>query len=213
MGLMHGWIDTITSWIEGLGGWVYLAATLLAFGESVILVSYFLPGVMLMAFLGFLCYAGVYDIRWMLLAAFAGHFGGEMANYYLGLRRGRELFSRHNRWLRLEVLERVERGFHEGALHILVVGQFVGVLRPIVSFTAGMTRYALARFLPVIVVLDFLWALTHVGAGYVLGASWAKAAHALDRVTLGVVAAGAVAGVAWWMVKRRRKAGKVKNLS
>lgn len=202
---MHAWFDTFIRAFANLGGWVYLVAALIAFGESVILVSYFLPGVMIMAFLGFLCYLEVYDFRWMLLAATIGHFGGEMTNYYLGLRRGRDLFSRHNRFLRLDVLERVERAFHEGAVHIMIVGHFIGLLRPIVSFTAGMTRYALPRFLGLMSVLTFVWALTHLGVGYVLGASWAKAAHYLNRISLGVGGAVLVIAAAGWLVRRRRK--------
>jgi membrane protein DedA with SNARE-associated domain len=192
-------MDHLWRWVQTLGAWAYLVAAIFAFCESLI-ISYLVPGVIVMAFAGFLCYSGVYSLSSMIVAAFIGHFIGEMVNYFIGHHRGRTLFQEHHRYLHLDLLETVERRFHENALYIMAVGQFVGALRPLVSLAAGVIRFPLYRYIPVMLVLDFLWAFVHVGIGYLLGASWATAPHVLGRFALLIVLAVVLFAVGRWLV-------------
>lgn len=203
---MSDLFDGTLQWFQGLGSMAYVAAVLVSFLESIIVLAYFLPGAVLLAFIGFLCYLKSYNFYGMLLAGFVGHFLGEFVNYELGRRKGRPFFQAHNRYLNLELLQNVEHRFHENALRLIFAGQFVGMLRPIVSFTAGMIHYPMSNFLPAFLVVDFLWALAHLGIGYLLGASWAKAAQytgGFGLVLLAVVVAGSL--LSWWMRRRKKR--------
>ena len=174
-GNMSHYLDIIIDWIRQLGNFAYLIMAIFAFGESLIIISYFLPCVVLMAAVGFLCYLKLFSFTGMIAATFLGHFAGEIANYYAGHHGGRQIFQKHNRVLSLDLLDKVERRFHENALRLMAIGQFIGMLRPLVGFTAGMIRYPFLRFTLAMFVLDFAWALGHLGIGFVLGASWTQA--------------------------------------
>lgn len=200
---MHDLFASFSRFFQELGPVAYAVAALLALGESVIVVAYFLPGVMIMAFIGFLCYLGVYDFWGMALAIYLGHLAGEHLNYLLGRHQGRPLFKPHSRFFKADTLAIVEQGFHQGAVHYMLVGHFVGVLRPLISFTAGMVHYPLLRFAAVMAALSFFWALLYLGAGYVLGASWAQAGRYLERFGYAVVIVAVVVGYLLWRGRKR----------
>lgn len=200
---MSDLFSSFSSFFQGLGPVAYVVAALLALGESVIVVAYFIPGVMIMAFIGFLCYLGVYNFWGMALAVYVGHLAGEHLNYLLGRHQGRPLFKPRSRYFKADHLAIVEAGFHQGAVHYMAVGHFIGVLRPLISFTAGMVHYPMLRFAVVMAALSFVWALVYLGAGYLLGASWAQAGRYLERFGYTLLIVVVVVGYLLWRGRKR----------
>ena len=76
--------------------------------------------------------------------------GGDVVSFLLGRRFGRPFLDAHGERLRIraEHVERVERIFDRHGGKAILVGRFVGILRALMPFVAGASRFPLRRFVP-----------------------------------------------------------------
>lgn len=199
---MQDLINWATLRLEALGFGGYWVIALIVYLETIIVVGQCVPGGLILAFAGFLCYLQVFDFGDMLAAVFLAHFAGEITNYTLGRVKGRALFSEDSRWLKPALLEAAERRFVGGGARIIFISQFTGVFRSLIPFTAGATRYSFLRFLPPIAVGALVWALTHLGVGFLCGASWRQAADYMEGLSLFVLVALIVLLFSGWLIRR-----------
>lgn len=198
---MSHFFQDLGDYFQNMGFWGYWIVGLVVFLETLLVVGHFLPGALFLAFVGFLCYMQVFDFPQMLAVVFVMHVLGEMTNYYLGRVKGRSLFREDSRYLKPAMIESAEKLFSRGAARIIVFSQCVGVLRAIVSFTAGMLRYNPWLFAALITACSVLWALLHLGIGFVLGASWREAAHYVEDFALVILVAIPTFLLVGWLIR------------
>lgn len=199
---MHEFLKSLPAYLEPLGGWAYLIVAVIVFLETVIGIGQFLPGSVFLAFTGFLCYLGMFDMRVMFIGVFWGHYAGELLNYYLGRFHARLLFKPGSKYFKPEMLEATEKRITGGGVKLLFISQFFGVFRPVVSVAAGASHYPFLRFLGTMAVGAVFWSGLHLGIGYVFGASWERAAHYLESFMVFVaLLVGAV--LVWGWLSRR----------
>ncbi|AXA35374.1 MAG: phosphatase PAP2 family protein [Candidatus Hydrogenedentota bacterium] len=198
---MEQFLESVLAHLASLGAWAYFFLFLLTYLETLLVIGHFLPGSLVLAFAGFLCYLQVFDFVEMFALVFTAHFLGEYTNYLIGRHKGRGLFSEDARILKKSFLEKVERQFARRGGIFFVPAQFSGVLRPIASFLAGATHYPVGRFLGWMVFACLLWTIVHLGAGFLLGASWQEAANYLGGFSLLVFTGFVSALLTGWLVQ------------
>ncbi len=100
------------------------------------------------------------------LAAFAASLVGNTALYCAGIFAGPAI----ERALRIpdDAKKKAEAFIGRAGLWAVIAGQFVGALRPTISFAAGALKMHPARFLVASIVGAALWSISSVGAGYLL---------------------------------------------
>ena len=199
---MQEFLNWATMRLGEMGFGAYWLLALIVYLETLIIIGQFVPGGVILAFAGFLCYLQVFDFGNMLFAIFLAHYLGEITNYTLGRVKGRSLFREDSRWLKPSLLESAEKRFAAGGIKIIFISQFTGFFRSVIPLTAGMTRYPLWRFLPAIAAAAFVWALTHLGIGYLFGASWKQAVRYLEGLSLFVLVAVAAFVISGWLIRR-----------
>ncbi|QIB52908.1 MULTISPECIES: DedA family protein [Pseudomonas] len=157
------------AWLSTHSQWLGFAIFLIALVESLAIAGLLVPGVVLM--FAATAMAGGGDLRvWATLAwAFSGAVVGDLLSFALGrvfhqdIRR-LSLFRRHPQWI-----DRGERFFrHYGVLSILI-GRFVGPIRPVIPMVAGMFDMPVWRFVLVNIVSALAWAPAYVLPGFYAG--------------------------------------------
>jgi len=164
--------ETLSSLLDWLGQnpqWIATAIGISAFIEALAMVGVVIPGVAIL-------YAGaalsgslglsVWD---SLLAAWIGAVAGDFLSFLLGRHLHQPAvrcwpFRQHPDWITRGA------GFIErhGAASVMI-GRFVGPLRPIVPFVAGMLQLSPARFLLINLSAAALWAPAYILPGYLFG--------------------------------------------
>ena len=184
-----------------MGNTAYLLVFAVVFLETIILIGHFIPGGVFLAFVGFLAYLQVFDFGTMLTTVFVAHYLGEHANYWLGRAKGRGMFAADARWLKIGYLDAAERRFRSGGALIVITGQLVGMLRPLLSFVAGASHYSRIKFAVYIAAGSLLWSLVHLGVGFVVGASWEQASSLLEGVSVLLVVVVLSLWLSAWLVQ------------
>lgn len=159
-----------------------LLVLLIALTESLALVGVVVPGVVLITAAASL--AGHQEISALLvmLAAFIGAVIGDGVSYFLGYRYRDQVtsiwpLSRHPEWL-----DRGRTFFQRhGALSVLL-GRFVGPVRPVIPLIAGIMHMPPSAFLWANVGSALLWAPAYVLPGYLLGRTWQQWLAAPDAL-------------------------------
>lgn len=199
---MPEFIESLTGYLQHLGLGAYWLIGLLVYLETVIVVGQFLPGSLVLALVGFLCYLQVFDFDAMLLVVFLCHYAGELTNYALGHTKGRALFRPESRYLKPSLLEAAEQRFHRGVIRIILLSQFTGFFRALIPFAAGVTRYPLWKFSLIMAVAAFLWSIIHLGIGFLVGASWQQAVGYLEGVSLLVMVVLVASLFSGWFIRK-----------
>jgi undecaprenyl-diphosphatase len=103
---------------------------------------------------------------------------GDSLSFLVGQRLGRGFLLRHGHRVRIthERFEQVERYLERHGGKTIVIGRFLGFVRPLAPFIAGSSRMPYRRFLPYSVVGTALWGSTFCLLGFFFYRS-------LDRVT------------------------------
>ncbi|MGP0173491.1 bifunctional DedA family/phosphatase PAP2 family protein [Pseudomonas sp. NCHU5208] len=190
---MSAWLDTLTTWLSGHPQWLGLAIFLIALLECLALVGILLPGVVLLFSVALLAGSGVLSLWETLLLAYAGGLCGDALSYALGRRFQNgitrlPILRNHPDWLM-----HAEAYFRRYGVASLLVGRFIGPLRPMLPLVAGMLDMPLVRFIAVTLVAAAGWAVAYLLPGWATGAAlrlpmaqgfWTEAAVLLGAIGL-----------------------------
>lgn len=166
-----------------------------------VIVGSIVPGAMFVIFAGILASKGLYDVGDMIIFASLGAILGDAVSYYLGTR-GTRLFKAGNRFLKAELLEKGIKFIGKHGGKSILIGRFVGPLRSILPFVAGLTRMKMGNFMLWNIVGGILWSIAHVLIGYFFGGSLALVHKWSLLVTIFVLGTISVVVILWIFMKQ-----------
>ncbi|MDP4548321.1 bifunctional DedA family/phosphatase PAP2 family protein [Marinobacter sp. MDS2] len=167
------WLNDATAWVAANPGWLALALAATAFIESLAVAGIIVPGVaMLFAFAALAGKSGM-PLAEALVWAGVGAVAGDVLSFAIG----RMLQGRlHSVWPLSrypKLLARGESFFHAHGGKSVIIGRFVGPIRPIIPLIAGAFYMPWQRFLLFNLLSAVGWALTYILPGYLVGAALA----------------------------------------
>jgi undecaprenyl-diphosphatase len=181
-------------WIQSHPQGVLIAIALTAFIESFALIGVIVPGVVMLFSLAAVASNLDIPVIWVLLAAALGATCGDLGSYFLGYRLRHRLyenpwFKRHEEWLRHGIWF-----FQRWGWLSVVIGRFIGPIRPVVPLIAGSLEMPARVFVSVNLLTVLVWAPAYMLPGYLTGeASYLVATQSLAVRTLALLLLSAVA--------------------
>ena len=169
---MNDILQTVLEWSSSSPYWLGAAIFTAAFLECLALVGIILPGVVLMFGLALIAGSSSLGLPTVLLLAWLGGLCGDFLSYALGYRLQNKvprlpILRTHPHWL-----VNAELHFERyGALSILL-GRFIGPLRPVLPLIAGMLSMPFSRFAAVSVFAAAGWAVAYIMPGWLVGAAF-----------------------------------------
>ncbi|MBY6034173.1 bifunctional DedA family/phosphatase PAP2 family protein [Marinobacter daepoensis] len=168
------WLNDVTTWVATNPGWLLAALFATALIESLAIAGIIVPGVALL--FAFAALAGKTGLALpeALLWAGLGAVAGDVISFGAGrLLQGRLNsvwpFSRYP-----GLIARGESFFNTHGGKSVVIGRFVGPIRPIIPLIAGALTMPWQRFLTFNLLSAVGWALVYILPGYVVGSALAS---------------------------------------
>ena len=179
---------------EALGPYTYALVGALAFLETGAFIGLVAPGETAVIVGGVVAGQGKIDIVVLIALVWACAVGGDSVSFWLGRRLGRDFLIRHGERVRITEarLEQVERFLARRGGPTILVGRFIGFVRPLAPFVAAASRMPYRRFIPYDVVAAGLWSAGFCLLGYVF---WQSLNRVLDLAKKGALAFATVVGV------------------
>jgi membrane protein DedA with SNARE-associated domain len=194
------WTQDLLNWMSANPGWSGFWVFLMAFVESLAFIGILVPGIIILFGLGALISLGALDMWPIWLWGSVGAFAGDVVSYAVGYRYRNHLpeiwpFSRFPR-----MLERGRDYFNVHGPKSVVIGRFIGPLRPVIPVTAGMLHLAPRRFLLVDIPACIVWTPAYLVPGMLFGASLEVASEYAGRLSLLLVIGAMVLWFTWWII-------------
>src|SRR5437763_8698637 len=212
--LMHVNIQKgIEDLANALGKWTYALVGFMAFAETGAFIGLVAPGEFTVILGGVIAGQGTINI-WVLIAiVWVCTLSGDSLSFFLGRRLGRRFLERHGPKFRLtpERLKQVDAHFERRGGSTVLVGRFIGFVRPIAPFVAGSSGMQYRRFLPYSVLGTGIWGPGFCVLGYIFWQSFDQVTKIAGRATLifGVLVAIGL-GIRWARKKLRDPAQRAR---
>lgn len=178
-------------WPE-LGWWSYLLLTILVATEGPVST---LIGAAAAA-------AGILDIRFVFVSAFAGNVLGDSLWYSVGYLSDLKRIHRFGRWFGLQNhhVDRLEQEMHRHATKLITLSKVaIGLIIPTLV-AAGLARVPWRRWFPLVLVVETAWTFLIVNLGYHGTGLIAQMEKGIQ--TVGIVVLALIIGVALWYGRR-----------
>ena len=178
--------NLIENLAQSLGQWAYLLVAVMAMAETAAFVGFFAPGEFTIILGGVLAGEGTLSLQLLIGIAWAACVAGDAIGFFLGRRLGRDWALRHGPKVRLteERFAKVEAFFHNHGGKTIFIGRWLGLIRPLMPFTAGASGMSYKRFAPYDVLGAGLWSITWCLLGYIFWQSFQQLAANAGRGTL-----------------------------
>ncbi|MCP4044466.1 MAG: hypothetical protein GY732_00575, partial [Gammaproteobacteria bacterium] len=194
------WTQDLLNWLNANPGWAGFWIFLMSFVESLAFVGILVPGIIILFGIGALISLGALDMLPIWLLGSLGAFAGDLVSYAIG-RRYRSHLAEIWPFTRFPgMLDRGRDYFRIHGPKSVVIGRFIGPLRPVIPVTAGMLGLAPRRFLVVDIPACILWTPAYLIPGMLLGASLEVASDYAGRMSLVLVIAVVVLWLTWWVI-------------
>lgn len=170
--------------VSGHPAAAYGTVFLISFLESLAFFGIIMPGAFLMFGVGVVIATGTLSLNPSVLAAMLGAVCGDGTSYWLGRHFQGQLeevwpFSRHPK-----MLDDGRVFFQRHGRKSILLGRFIGPIRPVAPVIAGMLGMAPARFVAVDVMAAIGWAYAYLLPGVVFGTSLAVSKVVSTRLTI-----------------------------
>lgn len=166
------------------------------------------PDEFLMTFCGFQTSLGHMHFGKTLFFATLGSFLGMNLSYWIGRRLGMPFLHKVAPFLHLneKKIARAEHWFQRFGDRLIIIGYFFPGFRHFTAYFSGMSRLNYGRYVALAVMGAFLWSITFVTLGRILGVHWHKITLILHAYLVrgGIILAAVVFFVYLWSVKRGR---------
>lgn len=156
-------------WLQQSPTLILLAVVLVAFLESFALLGILVPGVVLLFSLAALGNTLGISPLWLLIAGAIGGCLGDISSYILGLKLSHRIdtfpwFRQHQNWL-----DQGRWFIRKWGWLSVIIGRFLGPLRPVVPLVAGTLDMPKKLFIPLNIVTVMAWAPAYLLPGYYTG--------------------------------------------
>jgi undecaprenyl-diphosphatase len=178
--------ELITDLGEGLGQWAYLLVAFMAIAETAAFLGFVAPGEFAVIFGGVLAGEGTLNIVLLIGIVWTSCVIGDSIGFVLGRRLGRAWAIKHGARVRLteERLHKVEEFFDRHGGKAVVIGRWLGLVRPLMPFSAGTSGMSYRRFLPYDIVDAGLWGSFFTLLGFVFWQSFSQITDIASRGAL-----------------------------
>ena len=165
------WWTSVSAWLTAQPQWLGLAIFLVACGECLAIAGLLVPGTVLLFALAVLAGSGVLELWQTLLLAFLGGLSGDLLSYLLGRQQHQSIrqlpyLREHPQWLAA-----AEQYVQRYGMVSLLVGRFIGPLRPLLPMVAGMLDMPFVRFLLLSLLASAGWSVAYLVPGWSAGAA------------------------------------------
>ncbi|NVZ65545.1 bifunctional DedA family/phosphatase PAP2 family protein [Pseudomonas gingeri] len=169
---MGPWLDSITGWLTANPQWLGLAVFIIACVECLAIAGIIVPGTVLLFAIAVLAGSGALTLGETLLLGFLGGLLGDGLSYALGRRFHQNIrrlpgLRQHPEWM-----SGAESYFQRYGIASLLVGRFIGPLRPMLPMIAGMCDMPLPRFIGVSLIAAAGWSVAYLLPGWATGAAF-----------------------------------------
>ena len=160
---------------------------MVSFLESFAFLGEFVPGAVFSVGSGYLASRGVINIYITIISAILGAVFADIASFYLAIWfyddfKDKAIIKKHEK-----ILEKGIEFFKKHGGKSVFLGRFVGALRPIVPFLAGVFKMNKIEFLFFAITSGILWGIAYVGTGYFFGSKWDYISSILSRINTSVL--------------------------
>lgn len=177
-------LNELLIWLQQHPLLALLFVFLVAFSESLIIIGLILPGAAFMVGFGALIALGALPAGAAIITAILGAIAGDSLSYWLGKHYKQSLKTHWPFSTYPALMERGEDFFHRHGGKSVMLGRFVGPLRPIVPAIAGMLGMPRSRFLLINIISACIWAPLYLLPGYLFGLSVNLASEFAGRFLL-----------------------------
>lgn len=175
-------------WIALHPHWAGLAVFLAALAESLAVVGLIVPGALIMFGVGALIAMGALELWTTMAWAAAGAVAGDGISYWLGHHYRERLRSLWPFRRYPGLIGRGEAFFQRHGGKSVLLGRFVGPMRPMIPAVAGMLGMPPLRFYAVNLLSALAWAPVYIFPGVVFGVSLKLAGAVAARLAAMFVA-------------------------
>jgi membrane protein DedA with SNARE-associated domain/membrane-associated phospholipid phosphatase len=161
---------------KSLGQWAYLLVAFMAMAETAAFLGFIAPGEFAIIFGGVLAGEGTLSIELLIGIVWAAAVAGDSIGFMIGRRFGRGFAIKYGHRVRLseERLRKVEDYFGRHGGKTIILGRWIGLVRPLMPFTAGTSGMPYRRFLPYDVLSAGAWSATFCVLGYIFWQSFSQ---------------------------------------
>lgn len=177
-------VSTLFAWISDNPAWAGLGVFLIAFFESLALVGLLLPGAAMMFGIGAMVGTGTLPLWPTLAWAAAGAISGDGVSFWLGRHFHMQLkvmwpLRRHP-----ELIYRATAFFYRHGGKSILLGRFIGPIRPVIPAVAGMLEMPVRRFLIFNILSGLAWAPVYIFPGMLFATSLGLASEVAARLAV-----------------------------
>lgn len=156
-----------------------------AFFESVVLTGMFLPGSIFVLLGGYYAQRGEVDLLLVITLGTLGMFLGDLVNYYLGQSPWHRVMTHRIPALRSEKRRRqIAEFLRKWGFIAIFYMHFLGSLRSILSFIAGMVDYPLPKYAIASFLSSIVWSSFFGISGFYLAKSTQDVGNFQKQVSL-----------------------------
>src|SRR3954452_10915904 len=191
---------------DALGKGTYVLVGAMAFLETGAFVGFIAPGEFTVILGGVIAGEGTISIIPLIGIVWFCAIAGDSTSFLIGHKVGRQFMLKHGPRVRIteERFHQVEDYFDKHGGKTIVIGRFLGFVRPLAPFIAGTSRMTYGRFIPYSIVGTGLWGTTFCLLGYIFWRSFDKVSKIAGQATLGLGVIAAIT-VGIWYARRRLK--------
>ncbi|HEY7629686.1 MAG TPA: bifunctional DedA family/phosphatase PAP2 family protein [Thermoleophilaceae bacterium] len=191
---------------NALGKWTYALVGFMAFAETGAFIGLIAPGEFTILLGGVIAGQGTINIFVLIAIVWTCTLSGDSVSFFLGRRLGRNFLMKHGPRFRItpERLAQVDKHFEKRGGSTVLVGRFIGFVRPIAPFIAGSSGMPYRRFLPYSVLGTGIWGPGLCVLGYIFWQSFDQVTKIAGRATLIFTALVAIGVGIWYLRKRLR---------
>ena len=154
-------------------GTIYLLVLFfVAFAESIPMIGLLVPGSTIIIFAGFLVLHGKCTLPLLIFVTTSGALLGDLLSFGLGFYYGSKLLKLRSFQKRGKLVKRSEQFFVENGGKSIFFARFLGPIRGITPFVAGLSGMPGRPFVFYALVSAILWGICYPGLGYIGGSSW-----------------------------------------
>lgn len=156
---------------SGLGSfWSYIVILFFSFLDTIFIIGTIFPGGIFVMGAGFLASYHVLNIWLCLFFVILGGLIGDLITYYLGSH-SNKLFKHDSKLFKLSLLKKGQKFFDNHGDKSIILGRFMGVIKAVVPFIAGLVKMDFKKFLWLNILSGIIWSILYLGLGMFLGKS------------------------------------------